>query len=102
MKTFATDRAREARIITTALATVCAGGCTAAVVPAVEHAITVGLLVLAGLAVAVLLARLTVRWVRERREDRADAITAARWRTTHAPHLPDDQDRAVLNVRVVA
>jgi Flp pilus assembly protein TadB len=102
MKTFATDRAREARIITTALVTVCAAGCTAAVVPGAEHVITVGVLALAGLAVAVLLARLTVRWVRERREDRTDAVTAARWRATHAPHLLDDQDRAVLNVRVVA
>jgi predicted acyltransferase len=102
MNTFAAGRAREARRITIALATVCAAGCAAAVVPAVEHAITVGVLVLAGLAVAVLLARLTVRWVRERWEDRADAVTAARWRATHAPHLLDDQDRAALNVRGVA
>jgi Flp pilus assembly protein TadB len=102
MNTFAADRAREARRIAIALATVCAAGCIAAVVPAVEHGITVGVLVLAGLAVAVLLARLTVRWVRERREDWADAVAAARCRATHAPHLLDDQDRAVLNVRVVA
>jgi hypothetical protein len=90
-------RAHEARLITTALATVCGLGFTAAVVPAVEHAVTlagVALLVLAGLGLAV---RLGARWVRERCEDTADARTAARWRQTHAPHLLTPADRALLD-----
>ena len=80
-------RVREARLITTVLAAVCALGFLAAVVPGVEAALTVGLLALAGLVLVGLAVRYGARWVRERREDRADALTAARWRAAHAPHL---------------
>jgi uncharacterized membrane protein len=86
--------AREARLITTILAAVCALGFLAAVVPGVEAALTVGLLAFTGLAVLALALRYTARWVRERREDRADALAAARWRAVHAPHLLDSYGHA--------
>lgn len=86
-------RAREARLITTVLAAVCALGFLAAVIPDVEAALTVGLLALAGLVLVGLAVRYTARWMRERREDRADVLTAARWRAVHAPHLLDDHTR---------
>ena len=41
-------------------------------------------------------ARLLARLVRERREDREDAITAAHWRAANAPHLVTDTDRIHL------
>jgi uncharacterized membrane protein YoaK (UPF0700 family) len=88
-------RAREARLITTVLAAVCALGFLAAVIPGVEAALTVGLLALAGVAVVALAVRYLARWVRERREDRADALTAARWQAIYAPHLLDDTAGAV-------
>ena len=72
-----THQTYEARLITTLIAVVCAIGCAAAVVPAVEHAVTLALLVLGGLALVVVAGRLGCRWLRERREDRADALTAA-------------------------
>jgi hypothetical protein len=93
---FATRRAQEARTITTAAGLVCGLACLASVVPAVERAANVATaagLVLVALVVAV---RLGARRLRERREDRADALTAARWRAAHAPHLLTDDDRARL------
>ena len=87
-------RTREARQITTVTALVCAIGFASAVVPAVEHTITVVLIIAAGLALSVLAGRLVARAVRERREDRADALVAAAWRAHHAPHLlTTTQDR---------
>jgi membrane protein implicated in regulation of membrane protease activity len=80
-------RTREARQITTVIALVCAVGFAAAVVPAVEHTITVVLVTAAGLVLIVLAGRFAVRRVRERREDRADALAAEAWRARHAPHL---------------
>ncbi len=88
-------RAREARLITTVLAAVCALGFLAAVIPGGEAALTAGLLVIAGLVVIGLAVRYLARWVRERGEDRADALTAARWRALHAPHLLDDHTRTL-------
>jgi predicted exporter len=88
-------RAREARTITTALALVCGAGLAAAVVPGVETAVNVGLLALVGLVALALGVRYLARWVRERREDHADALTAARWRAVHAPHLLHDHDCAL-------
>jgi predicted exporter len=87
-------RAHEVRLITTVLAAVCALGFLAAVIPGVEAALTVGLLALAGLVLVGLTVRYAARWVRERREDRQDAVTAARWRAIHAPHLLDDHGQA--------
>ncbi len=91
---FATRRAQEARTITTAAGLVCGLACLASLVPAVERAANIATaagLVLVALVVAV---RLGARRLRERREDRADALTAAHWRAEHAPHLLDDADRA--------
>jgi len=82
-----THQTYEARLITALIAIVCAIGCTAAVVPAVEHTVTLALLILGGLALVAVAGRLGCRWLRERREDRADALTAAAWRAQHAPHL---------------
>ena len=72
MNDYATTRAAEARQLTTAAALVC------------------------GLVLAVLAVRGLARRARDRREDRADALTAARWRAQHAPHLLDAHDRAQL------
>ena len=83
----AQHRTREARQITTVITLVCAVGFACAVVPAVEHTITVVLLIAAGLALIVVAGRVVARRVRERREDRADALVAAAWRARHAPHL---------------
>ena len=90
-------RAHEARLITTALGAVCAVGFTAAVVPAVEHTVTLAVLALLAFAVLVVLVRVAARRVRERWEDQADAVTAARWRAEHAPHLLTAADRALLD-----
>lgn len=73
----------EYRLIMTGLSAVCAFGAVSSVVPAVEHAVTVGLVVLVLLGLLVAGLRLLARWVRERREDREDKITAAAWRAAH-------------------
>jgi hypothetical protein len=85
--TFQEHRRSEARLITTVLAVLGGIGFTAAVVPAIEHAITTGLLVTAAVLVLVLVVRVVARRLRHRREDHADALAAARWRAIHAPHL---------------
>ncbi|MBW0090637.1 hypothetical protein I4I73_17400 [Pseudonocardia sp. KRD-184] len=82
-----THQTYEARLITALLALVCVIGCAGAIVPAVEQAVTLGLLTPGPLVVLAVAVRLGVRWLRERREDRADALTAAAWRAEHAPHL---------------
>jgi ABC-type transport system involved in cytochrome bd biosynthesis fused ATPase/permease subunit len=71
--TFREHRRREARLVTTVLAVLGGIGFTAAVVPAVEHAITTGLLAAAALLVLVLVVRVVAR----RLADRA-AVTAGR------------------------
>lgn len=88
---FATHRDREARTITALISTVCLLACIAAVIPGVEHAINTAVVVLGALLVLIVAVRLGLRWLRERREDRADAITAAAWRATHqrSAHGPD-------------
>ncbi|OZM83611.1 hypothetical protein [Pseudonocardia sp. MH-G8] len=85
--TFQTHRRHEARAITTALTFLGGIGFAAAVVPAVEHTITTGLLIVGVLVAAVVAVRVLARWVRHRREDRADALAAAAWQARHAPHL---------------
>jgi ABC-type transport system involved in cytochrome bd biosynthesis fused ATPase/permease subunit len=88
-------RAQEARVITAILALICAVGFISALVPAVEHAITAGLLAAGGVVVLALAARVAARWVRHRQEDRADALAAAAWRAQHAPHLLVRAERGV-------
>ncbi|GAA1311462.1 hypothetical protein [Pseudonocardia xinjiangensis] len=90
-------RIREARQITAVIALVCAVGFTAAVVPAVEQAITTVLLGAGGLALTVLIGRVVICRLRERWEDRADALAAEAWRAQHAPHLlATTQDRGAV------
>lgn len=95
-RTFTTRRTREANAITAVLTVPCALAVASAVAPAVEHTVTAVLLGVALLAALVLLLRRGVRWLREKREDRADAVTAARWRAEHAPHLLSTADRGIL------
>ena len=78
------DRHRAA---TTTATLVCGLGLAGALSPAVEHALGAALLTLAALAVLVLIVRTAARMLRERCEDRADAVTAAAWRAEHMPHL---------------
>ena len=81
------------------LALPCGLACAGSVVPGLDDVVTAVVLGLAALALLALAARWVARWVRERREDRADAITAARWRAEHAPHLLTAADRAHLTDR---
>ena len=73
----------EYRLIMTVISAVCALGAVSAVVPAVEHTVTVGLVVLGLVGLLVAGLRLLARWLRECREDREDEITAAAWRAAH-------------------
>jgi hypothetical protein len=96
MNDYATTRAAEVRRFTVLAALVCGLACLGALVPAVEHATNLALGAATGLVLVVVTFRHLARRLRERREDRADALTAARWRTQHAPHLLDAHDRAHL------
>ncbi len=96
MNIFATNRAAEARRLAIAAALICGLACLGALVPAVEHALNLAVGGAVGLVLTVLLVRRLTRWLRECREDRADALTAAHWRAVHAPHLLDEHDRAHL------
>jgi fatty acid desaturase len=87
MTSIETHRTRRANRITAVLAVPAAIGCVAALVPAIEYAIGVWLLVLGLGGVLAVVGRFGARWLRERREDRADARTAAAWRAIHARHL---------------
>lgn len=80
----------EARLITSMFAVICTVACAAAIFPAVERAVTLALLGLGVLAVLVVAVPLALRWLRERREDRADALTAAAWRAKHTPTTRHD------------
>jgi adenylate kinase len=84
MNDISTGRDREAALITTVLAIPCAFACAGSVIPGLDDAITVALLVIGALIVLVGATRLVARRVRERREDRADALTAAIWRHQHS------------------
>ncbi len=97
MNDYATNRAAEARRLTITAALVCGLALLAVLVPAIEHAANLVVGAAVGLGLAVLAVRRLARWARERREDRTDALTAARWRAQHAPHLLDAHDRAHLS-----
>ena len=96
MNDYATTRAAEARRLTTAAGLLAGLACLAALVPAIEQTVNLVVLGTLGLTLAALALRVILRRVQQRREDRADAMTAARWRAAHAPHLLDDTDRARL------
>lgn len=72
------------RLIMCGISVVCLLGAVSAIVPAIEYAVTVGLVALGLLGLLVAGLRLLARWLRERREDREDEITAAAWRAAHA------------------
>lgn len=80
-------RDHEYRVAMTVVSLVCGLAFLGALVPAVEHVVNLGLLGLALLVAVLVAARLGVRFVRERIEDRADARTAVVWQALHAPHL---------------
>jgi hypothetical protein len=83
------DYRRRSDQVATLIAVLVAGlGCAGALLPVVEYAVTLALFGLAVLAVLVAGLRTGDRVVRERREDRADALAGAAWRAAHMPHLP--------------
>ena len=79
-------RRRQDQVATLVAVSVAGLCCAGAVLPVVEHAVTVALIAAAGLAVLLAAARTGVRVLRERREDRADLLTGAAWRAEHVPH----------------
>jgi hypothetical protein len=81
---FGARRHREADGIAAALAVPCGLACAGSVIPGLDTIVTTVMLALAALVLIALGARWTARWLRERREDAADARTAARWRAAHA------------------
>jgi hypothetical protein len=93
---FTAGRDRDATLITGVLALLCGLACAGSVVPGLDDIITTVLGGLAALGLLVLVAQWLGRWVRERREDRADTLTAAHWRAIHAPHLLTATDHARL------
>jgi hypothetical protein len=95
---FGTGRNREATLITAVLALPCGLACAGSVLPGLDDLVTTILVGLAAVAVLALAARWGARWLRERREDRADALTAARWRAVHAPHLRTPTDRSRIDI----
>ena len=76
----------------------CGLACAGSVIPGLDDIVTTIVVGLAALALLALAARWVARWVRERREDAADALTAARWRAVHAPHLLTPADRTRLGI----
>lgn len=101
MNDFTHNRTQEARRITTAAALLCALALLGVLVPGVEQTINLAVTGLAALALTTLVVRLLARRVREHREDRADALAAARWRAVHAPHLLTTEQHDLLGTRTV-
>ncbi|MBN9098854.1 MAG: hypothetical protein J0I49_12190 [Pseudonocardia sp.] len=96
MNTLTDHRTHEVRLLTGVIAVICATACATSIVPGLEDLITRTLILGAVLVALGVLARLALRWLRERREDREDALTAAIWRAEHdASHvaLPTAADR---------
>jgi len=96
MNTLTDHRTHEVRLLTGVIAVICATACATSVLPGLEDLITRALILGAVIVALGVLARLTLRWLRERREDREDALTAAIWRAEHpASHLalPTAADR---------
>jgi hypothetical protein len=77
------NRNRSANLFTLAATGVCGLGLASTLVPAVEQAVTVVLLVLAAAGLSAWLVCRVARILRWRREDRADALVAAAWRASH-------------------
>lgn len=92
----AAGRNREANLITGVLAVSCGLACAGSVIPGLDDVVGTILVALAALTLLALVTRALSRRVRERREDAADALAAARWRAAHALHLLTATDRAHL------
>jgi hypothetical protein len=99
---FDTGRNREATVVTTVVALPCGLACAGSVVPGLDDIVTTIVIGIAAVAVLAGAARWWARWLRERREDRADALTAARWRAVHAPHLLTPADRSRIDIHAAA
>ena len=80
-------RRRDDQTATLAALLVAGLGCAGALLPVVEHAITLALLAAAGIAVLAVALHTAICVVRERREDAADLLAGAAWRAEHMPHL---------------
>lgn len=96
MNNMTDHRNHEVRVLTGVVAVICATACATSVVPGLEDLINRSLIIGAALVVLAVLARLGARWLRERREDREDELTAAIWRAEHAAShvaLPGAIDR---------
>jgi len=93
VNTTGTHRAREANALTVVLAIPCVLAVLGSVVPGVDDLVTRALVVLVVVGVLGVTARYIRRWVRERREDRADALTAAAWRAAHSQCLDRRQQQ---------
>jgi hypothetical protein len=80
-------RSRNDQAATLAAVLVAGLGCAGALLPVVEHAISLALLAAAGIVVLAVALRTAIRLARERREDAADLLAGAAWRAEHMPHL---------------
>jgi hypothetical protein len=95
MRTLDPSRTPEYRIAMAVTVLVCGLAALGSIVPVVERATNLGMLGLGALAGLVIVARLVVRFLRERLEDAVDARTAAAWRAAHAA---DAHSRAAVGV----
>lgn len=78
-------RTGEYRLSMTVIGLVCVLGALSSVLPVVEYAVNLVLVIAGVVALLVATVRRVARVVRERREDREDEITAAAWRAAHRP-----------------
>ena len=96
---YATARKRDAAAVTAVLALPCGLACAGSIVPGLDDIVTTIVVGLAALALLALVTRRVARWLRERREDVADTLTATHWRAAYAPHLLTPADCARLSIR---
>jgi hypothetical protein len=88
MRTLDPTPTPEYRAVMTVVCLSCGVAAVGSVFPAVEHVVNAGMLGLGVLVALVVVARLLVRFVRERVEDAADVRTAAAWRAAHPSRAP--------------
>lgn len=91
MNTPGQHRTRETNLLTVVLALPCAAAVAGSMVPGLDDLLTRALLALVVAGVLGVTARYGLRWFRERREDRADLVTAAAWRAAHPQHTDHRQ-----------
>ncbi len=88
MNNLTDHRTHEVRVITGVIAIICATACATSIIPGLEDLINRALLIGAAVVLLGVAARLGVRWVRERLEDREDDRLAVIWRAEHAARIP--------------